>query len=185
MIIYVMSWLSYYRPTHNASQHYSIVGFFDNPDIMSWVCQIMLDYYGIGTNPLYDDRAAAILLSIIKGYHIIGQLIMQYNTTQRYSIIGFFDNPDMMSWVCHNDVGLLRNWHQPSHDDRAAAILYDIINKIPDSRILTCVAGQAAVSELDTILSSTVYKISDFRRLTMDCKPSCCLWTGYNMAKIL
>ena len=26
---------------------------------------MMLDYYGIGTNPLHDDRAAAILLSII------------------------------------------------------------------------------------------------------------------------
>ncbi len=39
---------------------------------------MMLDYYGIGTNPLHDDRAAAILLSMINKISDSRILIMHH-----------------------------------------------------------------------------------------------------------
>ena len=37
-----------------------------------------------------------------------------YNARYCNIVVGFFNSPDVMSWVCHNDVGLLWNWYQPS-----------------------------------------------------------------------
>ena len=37
-----------------------------------------------------------------------------HNARYCNTVVGFFNSPDVMSWVCHNDVGLLWNWYQPS-----------------------------------------------------------------------
>jgi hypothetical protein len=67
----------------------------------------------------------------------------------------------------------------PLYDDRAAAILYDIINKIPDSRILMCVAGQAAVCEHYTVPYSTVIYIFIIRLIFL------VLWSLYGFPHLV
>jgi hypothetical protein len=151
------------KTTHSKT----VLGPENIPDVMSRVYHNDAGLLWIHTFPLHDDRASPILLSIVnklKDSRILTShhkpsscLWAGYNmakTTHSKTVLGPENTPDVMSWVNHNDAGLLWIHTFSLRDDRTSPILSSIVNKLSDSRILAS-----------------------------HCNTSICLWAGYGMAK--
>ena len=101
---------------------------------------MILDYYGIDTMPIgvysqlsTNSQILRFSQSIVSQAAVCELIIVfgpTHNATHCKTVLGPETIPGRISWVCHNDSGLLWNWYHPS------PILLSVVNKLSDSRIL-------------------------------------------------
>jgi len=128
----------------------------------------MLDYYGIDTIPLHDDRASPILQSIV-------------NKLSESWILAIHCKPSSCLWIGYN---MAKRFQSQSLLFSNVLILSDSWRLAMDHKPSHCLWAEYHTTkrfQSQSLLLSVVYQITDSQGLTMHHKPSSHLWAGYNM----